>query len=1723
VRDSLTKLLVFARLIFKLANLKQAKAKPASGLSTSIQISWLNQPPFNYPGSQPKIHPISWLASHLSEGSSPRNGDCFLPFIYLQKSAKTYRLAYPNRLTIQIARINRQNSTQILQQPISSIYLQISCLDKRAEGGNGEATKQSRKVIIPVLVKVLDLNDNAPKFSSPIYTVSVNELTPLDSIVIDSIQAVDLDSANNGLVEYSLAGAMTTTEPKDPVESNLSPQARLVQRAQPETQAVISTAAPSATLPTVSGEPQIRGSTANGGLNLEPSNDLPATESAVSAIVNSTSKSEPTINLESEPILNGPVEEGEEEESDESLLASMNSTDSEADFDSAILTRATARRSRRRRRHSVSFRQHTPATTSNPEFSSSSTGARLAGETTKSRDLWTNLLAASAGDEMLAAERYNGLELANGLGATNNKLTEATFADEHFALELAPHTNRPVIRLKKQLDYESKRVHLLTIRATDMAPNKQERLSSMATIVVRVLDGDDQGPAFVLDQGGCATGSVPQTTASSLLVAPDRWPQGASVGGEQLQEAESMVSTSGQVVAPKSRPAANPGDQALDLGGSNSPTRATTKLDRHLPKGFRVTEDNFEFGDSSSSDDSDGDHQLLSAIHQPETWGQAGRARRFPPLANAEANSPAQTTRAPPATRSTKSRQPDYTCLSSSPVLSGQAEYFATVMSGDSDYLLRIAPQAIRARDRDELNAPIRYSFVNGTPNHFGQYFQINPLDASIKQVAPVDRAQVGKFIIWIQAQEQNANKLSSTAKLTIDVIPTDKNPPVLVPNSYSGFIEENSPIGSNVAITADPKSRNTSSFLRINVVDADYSGSSQANPVTIPLAQLYEFDTTSDAFKVDKEGFLYVNQWPLDRDPPNQEVHIFQVTARQIGLASSRSISSPVSINVTLLDLNDNPPLISNASLVQLQLAATNGATRTLTTIKTTDKDLPENAKVHFSIHHVSNNGRDRFRINEESGELQALGKFNSGEQFSITVQVSDDLGRSSQGILDMLVVPGPNTGGPQFVVDSEHDNSRGYSVEVNEGVAPHSAILQVQARDPENDPIAYSIVDGNVNNDFYINSKTGIIYVANKLDREEVSAYNLLVQARDSGGLASNRPVSITISDNNDQNPVFERSQYAFSIEEGAVAGRIVGRVAAFDSDSGENGQISYSLELSPTSTLDGRPLFTIDEQTGEIRVVESLDYEQARVHTLIVIAKDHGENPRSTTASVQVRVVDVQDEQPYFERYYIETRLEENLGKHRVAQVQARDPDSETQISYVLKAGDSSLFAVDAQTGIVSTIRGLDFEESRAHSLLVGTLENQESDLVAVANLLDASLSSGLTMQKSPVCRIDITVVDLNDNEPQFVSQMLPVRIQDSAQLGTVVANVSAIDRDASQPNNQVRYELVGREDPLEVAATTSDQCAQSFMIDPTSGSVSVKSDLKRDSQSECQLVIRARDLGQQPKSLSSTSSLTIFIDHIAEISHSSMIGFADSSFTVELEENSAPNSLVKILPVVNKPKINFPLSCEIVNGNELGKFYVVENELRDCELRTGKQVIDYEIKQRYMLTLRLNTIGSGAKNLAHVNINILDKNDNRPIFSQPARYSHLTANRFLAAIASDAPSETQVLQLRASDLDSAHSNGLVSYELLNDSELDGRFKVDPIDGILRTSRPVEDVPRTRLPMRLRVLARDNPEQPSDSLESVAEVIVNLIDDRHRMALALNDAPTGRVLDSKDEILR
>ncbi|XP_039436004.1 cadherin-99C [Culex pipiens pallens] len=999
-------------------------------------------------------------------------------------------------------------------------------------------------------------------------------------------------------------------------------------------------------------------------------------------------------------------------------------------------------------------------------------------------------------------------------------------------------------------------------------------------------------------------------------------------------------------------------------------------------------------------------------------------------------------------------------------------EYSASVPAGTLQGVLTVTPERIQAVDLDTISAPIRYSFLSGIPGNYDDYFEIDPQTGVLKQTKLVDSSVTAKkFDISVKAEEVSEMKRFATAKLTIHVKPVDAFPPVINITSTEGYVDENSPIGTTVT---DSKGKP----IRLTTTDAD-AGSDDEQVE-------YIYEVTTPSFVVSKAGILQVNEEGLDRDPPSQGKYRFQVVARE---ANGNAASAPMSMTVHLNDVNDNAPKL--AMVAPVTLTAGDGR-RLVTKVSATDNDAGENAVVTYSIFHVSNNGASKFTVDPKTGEIETRSRLNAGEQYSITVQAADIGGLTSQAIVEVSVTPGPNTKPPRFVKPV-------YDVQVSEGAEINSTVIVVKAEDPESDPVKYAITTGNDLRQFSIGKESGVISVIRKLDREDLTRYQLIIRAEDNGGLASSATVNIKVTDINDKNPEFDENNlpYVFSVDEGKD-NVVIGTVRATDADEGMNAEITY--------TIPSDIPFKINSRTGEIRTKSQLDYEKQKEYKFVVTAQDGAPEPRLGTASVTVKVRDVPDEVPRFMESVIEVKIPENVPDMAVTTVRAFDPDTKPEITYSLKRGPGDLFKIDAKTGLIKTIRGLDYEKDKIHELIVGTLENNGTN-------------------PGDYIKVMVEVEDRNDIPPVFVSIPEPININDDLPIGAIVGSMPAVDGDGSSPGNVVRYEMVGRGKALKY-----------FQVDPDSGIVRIRDELNKEDDTEYLVDVRAYDMGEPQ--LSSVATLPIYVSHIpanpnGDSAESRVdaggivnlevqgLAFSDDSYTTSVPESTGMNATIKLIQIINSKKAtkhNGGFKCEIIKGNDINLFRITVED-HACGLVLNGQ-LDYETTTTHNLEVRLVSnkyFVNQHKNFAQVKVIVQDDNDNVPMFQFPTNYGKSIRNdTYYTVINANADMDTPLLTVKAVDKD-AGLFGQVKYhiydervnEIPNDDSPSSFFTIGEDNGMLKTQKSLQSVKQT--PLVFVVEARDNNGDPLAGVvhKAKARVVANLISDVNRMTLVFSDS--------------
>ncbi|XP_023559797.1 protocadherin gamma-A4 isoform X14 [Octodon degus] len=445
---------------------------------------------------------------------------------------------------------------------------------------------------------------------------------------------------------------------------------------------------------------------------------------------------------------------------------------------------------------------------------------------------------------------------------------------------------------------------------------------------------------------------------------------------------------------------------------------------------------------------------------------------------------------------------------------------------------------------------------------------------------------------------------------------------------------------------------------------------------------------------------------------------------------------SSTARIHVTLIDINDNAPVFTQPEyLVSVHENLPIG-TRLLT-IRATDPDEGPNGEVTYSFRNVGDKISQLFQLNSMSGDLTVARDLDYEDSgfHAIDVEAHDGPGLLARSKV-LVTVLDVNDNAPEVTVTSLLS-----SVQENSSPGTVIALFNVHDSDSgENGLVTCSIQD---NLPFRLEKTYGNYHrllIHRTLDREEVSEYNITVTATDHGTppLSTDTHISLQVVDINDNPPMFTHVSSSASIEENNPRGASILSLTAQDPDSGENAQVTYSLA---EDTIQGAPLssyVSINSNTGVLYALRSFDYEQFRDLQLLVTARDSGHPPLSTNMSLNLFVLDQNDNTP--EILYPAPPTDGSTGVelaprsaepgYLVTKVVAVDRDSgqNAWLSYrLLKASEPGLFSVGLHTGEVRTARALLDRDALKQSLVVAVQDHGQPPLSATVTLTIAVADS------------------------------------------------------------------------------------------------------------------------------------------------------------------------------------------------------------------------------------------------------------------------------------------------------------------------------------------------------------------------------------------------------------
>ncbi len=455
----------------------------------------------------------------------------------------------------------------------------------------------------------------------------------------------------------------------------------------------------------------------------------------------------------------------------------------------------------------------------------------------------------------------------------------------------------------------------------------------------------------------------------------------------------------------------------------------------------------------------------------------------------------------------------------------------------------------------------------------------------------------------------------------------------------------------------------------------------------------------------------------------------------------------------------------------------------------------------------------------------------------------------------VSVIVVPESDTT-PRF----EHSQ---YDVSISEGLAVDYPFTVVRAfsLDPSTSTHHYSIVSGDTGGDIAISSDTGVLRVNRALDREKTDSYSLTVRyVEDTTSI--DVAVEIIILDENDHAPLFSNVLYNVTRNEDLSLETIVVTVTATDPDADQNGRVSYSLHPSVNST------FSLDQLTGEIRTIASLDYERQLQYQFTVTAYDSGKPRLSSVATVLVNLVNIDDECPRFQNpVYIQELPYDPLNNllptpgMEVLTVVASDPDKFSNVTYTIVSGNGDhLFSLDSTTGVI-TLDVVDPDPRGQYDLAISASDH---------SCINQSFA-----------RVEIGIGNVNDHSPEFQTVCL-AEVRENPPLGTEVVVLEASDNDIGV-NGLITYSLL-----------TSKAL---FIINPSNGVVRTNATPEmydRETTATFQVGVTATDGGNRQDYCLLTITLTDENDNcptftVDQYNTTIALGSSTATFVVQVQAN------------------------------------------------------------------------------------------------------------------------------------------------------------------------------------------------------------------------------------------
>lgn len=907
---------------------------------------------------------------------------------------------------------------------------------------------------------------------------------------------------------------------------------------------------------------------------------------------------------------------------------------------------------------------------------------------------------------------------------------------------------------------------------------------------------------------------------------------------------------------------------------------------------------------------------------------------------------------------------------------------------------------------------------LNLTVNPSGQTSYLH-----LETTGKLDRETTDFYILNISARDGGNPPKYGYLQVNVSILDVNDNPPIFDQSDFSVSLNESVPPGTTV--------------LKVTATDSDLGDNSKIT---------YEVTETEKQFAVDPESGVITTVKKLDCPKYCSNITcnmtcVLTVIAKDHGVPRQ---DARTYVTVNLIDANDHDPVITftyvppTASFATVDENAKNGSL--VAAITVTDLDAGLNGRTSVSI--VAGNELNHFRLENSSSVyiVHVNGILDREEisKYNLTV-VATDKGIPARTATSFLVIHVNDVNDHEPVFEKSE-----YSTVLSELAPSGTYVAGITATDEDsgvNAEIYYDFYDGNQQQWFLIDHLTGLVTTRTALDREIQGTVELNVSARDGGPnpkWAYTR-LKITILDENDEAPSFPQIEINATLQENIKPMKEILIMTASDYDQGTNGSVSYYL--SPSVERKYPNTFTLDAITGQLSAATELDREKIPLYEIQVIAKDQGYPAQSSTATVFLKVLDANDNDPVFypQRYFESIREDATVGS-KILKVNAIDLDEgeNAKVIYKLESGGDGYFDIEPITGNIILQKDFRNSPKEVYSLRVSCKDKGNRRAVEDAFIDVVKTSHWKSLEFEGYNGYNFKIV-----EDEGTTKFQHGRFVGKVSTRTLIESVSY-------------YIMEGDQKSV-------------FQIDEKAGTITTESNVDREDKMTYHLKI----MGKSGQAFGFTTVNISVLDVNDNYPY-----FIEGKDDVRIPENMAVGQEVYFARATDRDSGSNRTISYALSYNPDDSFKISET--------TGVIYLNRVLTSEpgTILSVEVTASDAGRPVLAtkhKITAIIEDVNDHTPIFDHTSYETSLLESTLV---------NTRFFAISASDADLG-PNGKISYSI-TEGNMDGKFGIFP-DGYLYVKNPLDREERDYY--SLTITASDYGKPPRSSQ---VPVVIHVLDE-------------------------